>query len=90
MITAYAVPLRVDRLRAPHRYHLVNVSNEELHGLRVSLLGSGVILPISRLRVPPGGRIAVIARGRDLPRTAVLVVRWFRPNGEEFLWRVSF
>ena len=90
MITAYAVPFRVDRSRAPHHYRLINVGHEPIHALRVSLLGSGVMLPVSALRVAPGGDVTITVRGRDLPRTAVLVVRWFRPDGEEFLWRVSF
>ena len=39
---AYAVPLRVDRTRAPV-YRITNVGHEQLIGLTYSLLGSGVM-----------------------------------------------
>lgn len=88
MTFAYRVPLRVDRTHAP-AYRLVNVSDERLSGLRVTLLGSGRLVPISSLRLSPGTALTVVVHDTDA-RTSVLIVRWFRPNGEEFLWRVSF
>ena len=88
MTFAYRVPLRVDRSHAP-TYRLVNVSDERLTDLRVTLLGSGVLLPISTLRLAPGMALTVVVHETD-PTTSVLIVRWFRPNGEEYLWRVSF
>jgi hypothetical protein len=87
---AYRVPFAVDRSRAPVRYYLVNRSAEPLDGVRLTLLGSGVMLPLSSRRVQPGGIVAFAASGRHLSRTSVVIVRWFRPNGEEYLWRVSF
>jgi len=87
---AYRVPLRVDRSDAPRVYRLINTSAETLTGLRVTLLGSGVMAPLSRLRVQPSGFVSIVVRGDNLSRSSVLVVRWFRPGGEEYLWRVSF
>jgi hypothetical protein len=87
---AYRVPFVVDRSRAPVRYYLVNRSPEPLDGVRLTLLGSGMMLPISSRRMQPGGIVAFAAYGSQLSRTSVVIVRWFRPNGEEYLWRVSF
>ncbi|WP_216363669.1 hypothetical protein [Subtercola boreus] len=86
---AYAVPLRVDRTAAPV-YRIVNVGHERLVGLTFCLLGSGVMNTGTPRPLDVGGVLEVIIRGEDLARRSVLVVRWFRPTGEEYLWRVSF
>jgi hypothetical protein len=87
---AYRVPFAVDRSNAPSRYYLVNRSAETLESVRLCLLGSGIMLPLSSRRVLPGAAIAFAARGAHLARDSVVIVRWFRPNGEEYLWRISF
>jgi len=87
---AYRVPLRVDRSDAPRVYRLINTSNETLTDFRVTLLGSAELAPLSRLRVRPGGFVSLVVRGANLSRSSVLIVRWFRPGGDEYLWRVSF
>jgi hypothetical protein len=87
---AYRVPFVVDRSRAPVRYYLVNRSAETLHGLRLAVLGSGLLLPVSQTRLLPGGVLGFAVRGHELARNSVVVVRWFRPNDDEYLWRVSF
>lgn len=86
---AYAVPIRVDRSRAP-RYRLVNVGHEPITGMTFSLLGSGVMTSSAPITLAVGGATEVVIHGNDLARRTVLVVRWFRPGGEEYLWRVSF
>lgn len=86
---AYAVPLSVDRSRAP-RYELVNVGSEPLRAVTLTLLGSGLLLPHGPETLHPGQALNFTLRGRDLARNAVVVVRWFRPSGEQYLWRVSF
>jgi len=40
--------------------------------------------------VRPEHGIEVTVAGRDRPRDTILVIRWFRPDGVEYLWRVSF
>jgi len=87
---AYRVPFTVDRSHAPRRYYLVNRGSETLDAVRLCLLGSGVMLPLSSRRLPPGAVLAFAVRGSDLARDAVVVVRWFRPDGDEYLWRISF
>jgi len=87
---AYRVPFVVDRSRAPFRYYLHNRSPETLEGVRLILLGSGRMLPVNAGRVLPGGITVFSPEGHDLSRTSVVIVRWFRETGEEYLWRVSF
>jgi hypothetical protein len=88
--TAYRVPLRLDRRGAPRCYRLTNVGDEPLRGLSFSLLGGGLMRASPPLLLSPGQQVQLGIRGDSLPLTAVLVVRWFRPNGDEYLWRVSF
>ena len=40
--------------------------------------------------VAPGDVIETRVRGRDLERSTSLVVRWFREDDEEYLWRIAF
>lgn len=87
--TAYAVPLSIDRSRAP-RHKLVNVGSEPLRAVTLTLLGSGLMLPGGPKTLHPGQTLDFTLRGDDLARSAVVVVRWFRPSGEQYLWRVSF
>jgi hypothetical protein len=87
---AYRVPFVVDRSRAPSRYYLVNRSPEPLDGVRLSLLGSGQTLPASSRRMQPGGIVAFAPDGANLSRASVVIVRWFRPDGDEYLWRITF
>jgi len=87
---AYRVPFAVDRSNAPQRYYLVNRSTETLDAVRLCLLGSGALLPLSTRRLLPGAALAFVVRGPALARDAVVVVRWFRPDGDEYLWRISF
>lgn len=86
---AYRVPWRVDRRHAP-TYRLVNLGTEPLWGVSLSLSGSAVMRATAPKRVTQGECLAVTVRGRDIERDTVLIVRWFRPSGDEYLWRVSF
>jgi hypothetical protein len=87
---AYPVPLRLDRRDAPRSYGLVNVSTEPLRGLSFSLLGPGLMRATAPLLLAPGEEVRLRIRGDSLARSTVLIVRWFRPGGDEYLWRVSF
>ncbi|MHB1173387.1 MAG: hypothetical protein ACYCZY_13075 [Lacisediminihabitans sp.] len=86
---AYAVPLRVDRSDAP-RFRIVNVGNESLRGVRLTLLGAGVMPAGIPSTLPPGKALEFTLRGENLALSTIVIVRWFRPTGEEYLWRVSF
>ncbi|MCU1424550.1 MAG: hypothetical protein JWM51_841 [Microbacteriaceae bacterium] len=88
---AYRVPFVVDRSRAPHRYRLVNRSTEPLDAVHIMVLRSGATLPMNTRRLPPGKALNFAGSGHRPGHAAlfdIVIVRWFRPNGEEYLWRV--
>lgn len=87
---AYPVPLRLDRSDAPAVYRLKNIGREPLRGLSFSLLGAGLMRATAPLLLAPGQEVSLRIRGESLPVSAVLIIRWFRPSGDEYLWRVSF
>jgi hypothetical protein len=87
---AYPVPFHFDRRSAPSLYLLTNIGPEQLSGLSFTLLGSGIMRATAPLLIDPGQQVQLRIAGPNLPRRAVLVVRWFRPNSDEYLWRVSF
>ena len=86
---AYPVPFRFDRTTPP-RYRLRNASLETLSGVRFSLLGAGSMPVQAPITLEPGATAEVRIHGHDLARSTVLVVRWHRENGDEYLWRASF
>jgi hypothetical protein len=85
---AYIVPFVLER--NPPVYRLLNVSLEAVHGVTFTLHGAGMMATNSPEVIDAGGALEVRITGQNLPRAAILVVRWFRPNGVEYLWRVSF
>jgi len=85
---AYRVPFRLER--RPPTYTLLNIGAEQLHGVTFTLHGSGLMSANTPALLHPGEALQVIVSGYDLPRNAIMVVRWFRPTGIEYLWRVSF
>ncbi|MDO7881382.1 hypothetical protein [Antiquaquibacter soli] len=86
---AYRVPLVVHR-GAARLYRFTNVSAEVLRGVTLTLHGSGVMGANAPATLRPGETLEVDIAGRTLARDSILVIRWFRPSGEEYLWRVSF
>jgi hypothetical protein len=85
----YRVPFLFDRSGAPV-YRLVNIGSERLRGVTVALLGSGMMSPVMPGSLAPTEAIELRIRGDHLARDATLQVRWVRPSGEDYLWRVSF
>ncbi|HEY0261128.1 MAG TPA: hypothetical protein VGC18_14890 [Lacisediminihabitans sp.] len=86
----YPVPFRIQRDAGPRRYVLVNEGDEPVDGVTLSLLGAGVMPASAPSTLLPGQSLEVMISAHDLARSTVLIVRWFRPSGEEYLWRVSF
>lgn len=87
--TAYRVPWVVDRRGAPH-YRIVNASREELRGVTVSVAGSSSLRVSAPTSIRPGESVRASLSGGDPARDTVLVVRWFPPDGREYLWQISF
>jgi hypothetical protein len=88
--SAYPVPFAVERDSGPRRYVITNRGQERLEGITMHLLGAGVMPASVPAALEPGEGLEVFISARDLARSTVLVVRWFRPNGDEYLWRMSF
>jgi hypothetical protein len=86
---AYRVPWHVDR-SAPPVYRLVNTSRDVLRGVSVSVSGRARLRVSAPASVVPGDSVAATVSGPELERDTVMVVRWFQPDGREYLWHVSF
>lgn len=87
---AYRVPFVLRRDWADRTYRLQNMSNETLDGVSLTLHGGGVLGASVPALLRPAETLEVSIAGRNLARDSILVVRWFRPDGVEYLWRVSF
>jgi hypothetical protein len=87
---AYAVPFEIRRELASSQYVLANVGQEAITGVSFTLHGAGVMATSAPTLLNPGDSVVVTIVAEDLARNTILVVRWFRPNGVEYLWRVSF
>lgn len=85
----YRLPFHFDRASAP-RYRLHNRGAEPVRGVTITLLGSGVMAAGPPRILRPGDQLELVIRGDDLARETTLVIRWLRPSGEEYLWRVAF
>jgi hypothetical protein len=85
---AYPVPFRLER--EPPHYRLVNHSTEPVHGVAVILHGPGRLASNAPAKLQPGEALEVTVDGSRISRGTILVVRWFRPGGTEYLWRVIF
>jgi hypothetical protein len=87
---AYRVPFELRRDASARTYLLTNVSAETLDGVALTMHGGGVLGANSPALLRPAEALEVSIAGRNLARNSILVVRWFRPDGVEYLWRVSF
>lgn len=84
----YPVPFAIDRSRAP-RLLLKNASRETLHWVRVEMSGRGLAAAPLTPRLPPGAILEVAVHGPQLELDSRVIVRWRRPNGEEYLYGVA-
>jgi len=86
---AYPIPFRVDRDDAPV-YRFVNTGPETLRGVSALLLGPGVMPVGLPMVLRPSDAMELTIRGRDLELATSVVIRWLRPNDEEYAWRTVF
>jgi hypothetical protein len=91
---AYRVPWHFERgdglARPFHCFALRNLGPERLTGVTINLYGSGIMPTSAPATLEPGDSLEIVISGADLARDTVGLVRWFRPNNQEYLWRVSF
>ena len=86
--SAYRVPWIFQRGEA--HYALRNLGREPLTAVTFSLYGSGMMPATAPSTLHAGETLEIMISGNDLARDTIGIVRWFRPNGQEYLWRVSF
>ena len=90
---AVAVPWRVTVRSNSGVLEVEQCGESPLHAVRFSLAGGGLLgLSLPRT-VYPGERVRVVLRGSRAEgareaRDAVLVLRWFQPDGRELLWPI--
>jgi hypothetical protein len=88
--TAYRVPWHFERGEGAGMYGLRNLGVERLSGVTFNLYGSGAARASAEAALEPGDVLELVITGLDLARTTVGIVRWLRPNGDEYLWRLRF
>jgi hypothetical protein len=86
--SAYRVPWRFDRGNGI--YVLRNLGTESLSGVTFLLRGPGLMPTSLPVTLDAGDVLEIAISGQDLARATLGVVRWFRPDGQEYLWSVSF
>jgi hypothetical protein len=91
---AYRVPWHFERgdgiTKPAHCFTLRNLGQERLTGVTINLYGSGIMPTSAPATLEPGDSLEIVISGADLARDSIGLVRWFRPNDQEYLWRVSF
>ena len=87
---AYRMPFRLEREPSTTTSRLVNVGKETVVGITFTLHGTGVMAVSPPSRLAPGEAIVATIAATDLARNTILVIRWFRPDGVEYLRRVGF
>src|ERR1700712_139270 len=85
---AYLVPWAFERGNG--RYALRNLGPEPLSAVTFMLSGAGMTPATAPSTLLPGETLEIMISGSNLARDTIGVVRWFRPDGREYLWRVSF
>jgi hypothetical protein len=86
--SAYRVPWLFER--GDGIFILRNLGVERLLGVTFNLYGSGMMPTSAPATLESGEALEIVISGHDLARDTIGLVRWFRPNGQEYLWRVSF
>lgn len=92
--SAYRVPWLFERgdgtVMPPNCFSLRNLGTERLTAVTFNLYGSGVMPASAPASLEPGDALEIVVSGHDLAKDTIGVIRWFRPDGQEYLWRVSF
>lgn len=87
---AYRVPFRFERGESLLTHRLINVGDDPVYGVTFTLHGGGLMRATTPTLLAPGHGVEVSIAAVDLALATILVVRWFRHDGVEYLWRVSF
>lgn len=82
---AYPVPWAIIRTNVPH-CRARNVGPETLELVTVADLATGRLLTTGAARVAPGNAIEFRL---DDSRVGAAIIRWTRPTGSEYLFRIT-
>lgn len=90
---AVAVPWRVVARSASGVLEVEHCGERPAHSVRFALAGAGMLGLSLPGTVLPGERVRVVVRGGvagvcAAAPDALLVLRWFEPDGHEFLWPI--
>lgn len=86
----YLTPWQVRHREPGGGVTLQNVGTERLTFVRLALAGTGSLALSLPRHANPGERIQISCSEEHPPGAdTVVVVRWFRPDGREYLWLVS-
>ena len=91
---AIALPWRVSARSASGVLEVEHCGDRPAHSVRFALAGAGVLGLSLPGTVLPGERVRVVVRGgvagvSAAAPDALLVLRWFEPGGQEFLWPIA-
>lgn len=86
--SAYRVPWHFER--GDGHFTLRNLGPERLTRVTFTLYGSGMMPTSAPSTLDCGDALEIVISGPHLERDTIALVRWFRPNNDEYLWRVSF
>lgn len=81
------MPFSLDR--EPPAYRLRNMSSETVHGVTLALHGTGMFAANVPATLYAGEALEVTVREPARPHDSIVVVRWFRPSGVEYLWSIT-
>ena len=68
----------------------MNTGDQVLRGVTLSVAGSSDLRVHSPSSVGPGEAVRASLDGSRAERDTLLVVRWFTPDGREYLWQIGF
>lgn len=85
---SYPVPFTVHR--RPPRFDFVNIGSESVRGFTMTVTGRGAPRISRPVSLSPGESTGLRLVGREIERDVAVIVRWLRPDGSEYLWRVTF
>lgn len=83
------MPFLFERGRGSNAHRLRNTGAETVHGVTIVLHGPGLLRVSTPAALEPGHAIEVRLAARDLTHSRIIVVRWFRHDGLEYVWLVS-
>ncbi len=84
---AYRVPFTLTR--QPPAYRLRNDGDEPVHGVAVIIHGASALAANNPVKLQPGEELEVTIDAQYRTPSSLVVVRWFRPNAVEYLWRAD-